>query len=118
MIRLDVRSNIKQLTQGLTQVQREQVPFATALALTRTAQVMQAAQITEMQRVFDRPTPFTLNALFVSPATKRRLEASVYFKDFAPKGTPAGKYLRPQIMGGGRNLKRMERLLQGKGLLP
>lgn len=118
MLKISVQHNIKQLIAGLTNVQREQVPFATALALTRTAQVMKAAQITEMQRVFDRPTPFTLNSLFVYPATKKRLWASVYFKDFAPKGTPAGKYLLPQVQGGGRRMKRTERALQRKGLLP
>jgi hypothetical protein len=73
-----------------------------------------------MGPVFDRPTPYTLNSLFIDPAAARkgRLEAHVYFKDFAPKGTAAGEYLQPEIEGGARTLKRMEFQLRTAGLLP
>ncbi|TXL70114.1 hypothetical protein FHP25_35930 [Vineibacter terrae] len=114
----DIKSNIPNVLKTLTQFQREQVPFATIVAMTRTAQALKEVHITEINRVFDRPTPWTLNGLYVQPATKRRPEAAVYFREFAPKGTPAGKYLRPQMHGGQRRHKGMERLLQGKGLLP
>jgi hypothetical protein len=35
----------------------------------------------EMERVFDRPTPYTLNAVYGSYASKRRLEAHLLLKD-------------------------------------
>ncbi|HEX7127284.1 MAG TPA: hypothetical protein VF406_16120, partial [Thermodesulfobacteriota bacterium] len=95
-----------------------QVRFATAVALTRTAYRAQEQAKLEMQRIFDRPTPFTLNALRVTPARKDRLVAEVGFREFAGKGTPATKYLLPQATGGARPVKRFEKRLQFAGLLP
>jgi hypothetical protein len=95
-----------------------QYQFATALTLTRVGQRVKTAEIAEMKRVFDRPTPFTLKSLYLQGATRSRQEARVWFKDFAPKGTPAGKYLLPEVHGGNRQHKRFEGLLQHAGLLP
>jgi hypothetical protein len=107
----DVKANLARLSsKGWT--------FTTAIALTRTGMRIKGAERDEMSRVFDRPTPFTLNSVYLRPATPARLEAEVYFKDFAPKGTPAGKYLLPQVGGGERDLKRFELRLQHAGLLP
>ena len=55
----------------------------------------QAQIIIAMQLVFDRPTPYTLNSTFVSPATKTKLKAEVKLKDESAKGLPATKYLAP-----------------------
>src|ERR1035441_633525 len=74
-----------------------QLPFATAKALTRTAQLIKAAEVDEMRRVFDRPTPWTLNSVFITPATKDNLIARVWLKQDAAKGTPAAKYLLSEI---------------------
>lgn len=78
--------------------------------LNNTAQDTKAGLKDEMQRVFDRPTPFTLNAL-QTKLDKPNLSVSVGFKDFAGKGTPAGHYLQPQVYGGGRPMKRSETYL-------
>ncbi len=108
---------------GLPELQRalaragNQLPFATALALTRTAEVVKLEERNEMRRVFRSPTPYTLNSLFLKPATKSKLEAWVWVKDESYKGTPATKYLLPQIQGGGRNVKRFERLMQARGYM-
>lgn len=101
-IEFAVASNIKQVQAMLTQTQREQIPFAAVVAMTRTAQAVRDVQLTEMRRVFDRPTPYTMNSLFVQPATKRRPQAAVGFKEFAGKGTPAWKYLGPRRSRVGR----------------
>ncbi len=114
---IDVRADVKDATRDLSLLQRKHIPFATALALTRTAQAAQKEVRAEMPRVLDRPKKFTLNSTFVKPATKRRLEATVGFKDFAAKGTPAGKYLLPQIHGGRRKHKRFERALIRAGIM-
>lgn len=118
VVQLDIRHNVEDIRQQLKTNRTDQLPFAMALALTRTAQRTKAYLIGRMQQVFDRPTPYTLNSLYVVPATKTNLRASVGIKDFAAKGTPAERYLRPEIEGGPRNLKRSERALQAKGLLP
>lgn len=117
MITISVTADINRTLAFLRTNRYDQVPFATALALTRTAQKVKEAEVAAMGQVFDRPTAYTLNSLYVTPATKRNLQANVYFKDFSPKGVEAGKYLRPQIDGGARSQKRFERALVAKGLM-
>src|SRR3546814_8034127 len=53
-------------------------------------------------------------SLYVKPATKTRLYANVYFREFASKGTPAVKYLGPEVYGGKRRVKRSEERRVGK----
>ena len=114
-IRIDGIEGVKTMLNNLSQ---KQIPYATALALTRTAQDVKQAEYAEMQKVFDRPTPYTLQSLYLKPATKQNLESMVYFKDFAGKGTPAKKFLPPEIHGGERRLKRFESALKRIGILP
>lgn len=92
--------------------------FAAAIALTKTAKVAEGVSRAKMRTVFDRPTPYTLNSLFTKPATKSDLVAFVGFREFASKGTPAAKYMFPEVFGGERGQKRSERALSARGLLP
>lgn len=103
----------------LDRLEREQLPFAAALALTRTAQEVQKGVRQEMADVFDRPTRWTLDSLRVQPATKQSLLAVVSLKD-APgaSGRAASKWLKPEIYGGSRNDTATEAALQASGLLP
>ncbi len=114
---INVRSNMAAVVARFRDAPR-QMRYATARALTYTAQDVKAAQVAEMGRVFDRPTPWTLNSVFVRPATKANLSAIVWLKDQASKGTPAEKYLAAQIEGGPRRMKGFERALMRAGLLP
>lgn len=94
---------------------------AIATALTRTALDVKRGLLQQLPKVFDRPTPYTLNSLYTRPATAQRLQASVYFKDDAAasnQGTPATKYLMPEVTGGQRRTKRFEVALQAAGALP
>lgn len=118
MLNIRVTVDIQAATRWLNGLQQEQVPYATAVALTRTAMAVKRAEIAEMKSVFDRPTPYTLNSLYVKPATKKDLRAVVWLKDDTFKGTPASKYLAPEIFGGERKQKRFERSLAAAGLLP
>ncbi|MGD0275913.1 MAG: hypothetical protein ABSB79_07645 [Syntrophales bacterium] len=110
--------------QGLDEVRRslagfrDQLPYAMARSLTQVAVVVKDREVAEMMSVFDRPTPYTLGSLYIKPATKSEQNSWVWMKEFAGKGTPAYKYLYPQIYGGDRQLKRFERALQYKGVLP
>jgi hypothetical protein len=112
-----VRDNIALVERDLTELQAKELPFATALALTKTAQAVQKDIVAEMGRVFDRPVPFTLRGTYVKPAKKNDLDAAVYFRTFAGKGVPAGKYLQAQIYGGVRAQKGAEKALARAGLL-
>jgi len=109
---------IEAVRRTLNALEKNQLPYATALALTRTAQDAKKDLEAEIKRVFDRPTPYTLNSLYVKPATKATLMAMVYLREFAGKGTPATKYMSPNIFGQDRNVKRFERALQRIGILP
>jgi len=102
----------------LTHLQREQIPFATAYALTQTAKKAQAEVEREVPRVFDRPTPFTQKPVRTKPATKRNLTAEVLIKDYAAKGNAAVKWLIAEIKGGPRRPKGFELLLQRAGVMP
>ncbi|MBF0583890.1 MAG: hypothetical protein HQL80_06585 [Magnetococcales bacterium] len=94
-----------------------QIPFATSLALNRTAQVVKEELKREMRSVFDRPTPFVMESLRIIPSDKRHLEAKVWFKN-PPKLRDKEHYLAPQVYGGSRSFKGAERLLQMTGHLP
>ena len=110
-------SEIANLIKSLDQIGKEQIPFATALALTRTAQSAGNHLKAEMQQVFDRPTPWVLNAFKVRPAVKSRMEAEVSIKDVAGRRSQA-KYLRDHITGGERGNKPMEKAMRAAGVLP
>ena len=119
---LNIKDDITKLSNRLSNYQRKQIPFATALALTRTAQGMRREQQRTMRRVFDKPVPFTVGnserggSLAFQPANKKDPvpESRVFFTEFAGKGTPAYKYLTPQIFGGPRRQKRHEIALSNK----
>ena len=124
-MQIDVRVDLKNAERYLQGLRKDQVPFATAYALTQTAKDSQQRIVDDMRRSFDRPKPFTLNGTFVSPATKSRLEATVKLKDGyargggenSKRGTP-DKYLRAQVQGGARRNTAFERMLIHNGLMP
>lgn len=125
-------SGLRERLQTLDRLEREQLPFAAALALTRTAQVVAEDLRAEMRTVFDRPTPATLDSLFIQPATKQKMEALVFIKD-GRSGTAAGgvagqagrwgkgraaiKWLTPEVFGGPRDDKGVEAMLRRRGVL-
>lgn len=111
-----VKADVNDLIRRLN-VLKKDVPFLTAAALTKTAQDIKAAELDVMMRVFDRPTRFTLGALYVKPATKVDLTAVVEFKAGFGKSVPAWRYLGPSVEGGGRAKKGHERALERAGIL-
>lgn len=119
MIVLSVKDSTADILRQLA-VQKGQMPFAAALALTRTAGLVKDAERKDMIDVFDRPTPWTLNSLYVKPATESDLRAFVWLKDerAVSTGTPADKYLTPEIQGGARSLKPFELAFRSAGILP
>lgn len=99
-------------------LEREQLPFAVMQACNATAFEIREVWKRTAPRVFDRPTPMTINAALYRRATKGRLFAEIFLRDEAFKGTPPAKYLQPEVEGGTRRKKRMELLLQAKGMMP
>ncbi|WP_246789267.1 hypothetical protein [Acetobacter nitrogenifigens] len=106
----------------LRALSEKEVPNATAAALNRLAKGASLQVRDRMEEVFDRPTPFTLKGFYAKPARANDLEAWVATRDYAPKGSPAIRYLGPQIRGGRRDMKGIERALSplsgGQFILP
>ncbi|SDV48695.1 hypothetical protein SAMN05216551_105306 [Chitinasiproducens palmae] len=99
------------LNDRLREVVDRKLPYAQRAALNDLATEVRGELVRKMREVFDRPTPYTLNALYLRRATTQQLTAEVGIKDEAYKGTPAAKYLAPQIEGGRRNTKGVENAL-------
>ena len=89
-----------------------------AVAMTRTAKVVQQTAVNLADRYIDgRPTRWTRNATFVKPAKPDRLEVTVGWKDYSSKGVPAAQYLQSISAGGPRLAKPFEKRLRSKGIL-
>lgn len=94
-----------------------QMKFATALALTRTAQRVRDAEVAEMRDVFDRPTPFTLRSVYMKRATPAEPVAEVGISSDSGGFRPATSWLRWQVYGGLRRQTGYERLLTSAGAM-
>lgn len=92
-----------------------QAPYAMARTLTDVAKLDRVALKNEMQAVFDRPTPYTLNSTRFKMATTDNLESMVYFKEAS--ATSSHHYLEPQVYGGTRPLKAFEKRLARAGIM-
>jgi hypothetical protein len=108
--------DLKGLEEALRNFQ-DQIPFASAKALTELAKRVQQKQKDAIATVFDNPNAFTKNSTFYKSASKTDLESKVGFKDTGYYGGQGGHYLTAQIIGGARETKRLERFLTGKGWL-
>ena len=94
-MQIKVTHNLDALARTLG-AQRKQLVFATAVALTRTAQDLQRAVPAELDKTLDNPTDFTKRGTFVLAAKKDKLEAVVGFRD------KQARYMALQIAGGTR----------------
>lgn len=115
---MEIRPKIdgSKVSQALIELEQRHLPFVAALTATRLAQRVKAGTLDVMKRRLDRPTPATMNSLFVKMATKGR-PARVYFKDSWASGIPADAYLQQAVMGGERPHKRFERALISRGIM-
>ena len=97
MIKLDVRLEGFEKTRAMLAGRSKQVRFATAVALTKTADDVKVAIPAALDQALDRPTPFTKQGTFVTRADRASLEAVVGFKD------KQAAYMKFQIAGGVRS---------------
>ena len=113
-----VKSDLEATVSQWARTMGDQMPYATALALTRTAKAAKEEVERQLPSLIDRPTPYTMRGFRLYPATKRRLVAEVDFRETMGSGTQARDYLAPLVFGGPRKLKAFEKSLQRTGLLP
>jgi hypothetical protein len=95
MIHIKVTHNLDAVARAFS-AQRKQIAFATAVALTRTAQDLRAAIPAELDRKLDNPTDFTKRGTYLLAARKDKLQAEVGFRQIQ------ARYMALQIAGGAR----------------
>ncbi len=100
---------MEQLVASIGDIDKKHIPYAVRLAVNRVAELSIPTIKTNMNVVFDRPSPWTLNSLRVKYATSAKPVAVVQHKDISGRGTSASKYLRPNIEGGTRSKKSSEK---------
>ncbi|QJD58188.1 hypothetical protein HG264_04275 [Pseudomonas sp. gcc21] len=107
--------------QALNQLGPARSGRALAQALNETVKVAEQELRGQAQSVFDRPTPFTLNAFRITYAKPSNPEAAVWVKD-EKSGSSGGQapedWFAPQVYGGPREVKASERWLRQAGILP
>lgn len=106
---------------------RHKMPSVVARGLTKTAVDVQEKLRQELPAYIDRPTPYTLRSIIVSPAQKSReiLQAVVGFASPGERtilGPDDGNksHMIPQVYGGSRPMKDSEKTLTflGANILP
>ncbi|MEP2782334.1 MAG: hypothetical protein ABJO67_03390 [Pseudoruegeria sp.] len=102
------KADLQKFERRMKSIVGRDVPEIQRLALNDMAFAALAENKVLMKRVFDKPTPFTLNSFYVEKATKEKLTAVLQRKDFQ-----SGKhYLEVQQKGGRRKMGGFEKLLQ------
>ncbi len=98
-MRIEVKDNIKEVTKGMSSIQKKQIPFAAMLALNDTAFALHKTYKAQTKQKFDDPTSFTQKGFRVQKARKTHLEAIV----FVTKNRE--DYMELQVDGGTRHPK-------------
>lgn len=106
---ISIKSDVDKMVKQLTYIQREQVPFATALTLTALAWSGRRATQAEMERKLHKPGRFAVRTINIDKATKRAPVARVKVKDLHAFGH--------LFTGGGRDQKPYEHFLISKGYM-
>jgi hypothetical protein len=114
---INISDNLREVTADLTRLERDQAPFATAVAMTRTVKAIEADLRKDLVSTFDKPTPWVAKGTFATSATKRELTAEVGMRDKGGKSTPA-LYMREHFSGRERGAKPFERVFHRIGFLP
>lgn len=115
---LSVRDNIKEVQRELSAIARDQLPFASAVAITRTAKILDRELAQEVKAELDNPTPYIAKATFSTSAKKQDLNATVGIRDQASRGASPAQYVQEHFSGDNRGMKPYEVALQSIGALP
>lgn len=98
-MKIDVKTNIKEVTKGLTKIQKKQIPFATMLALNDTAFAIHKTMKAQTKQKFKHASNYTQKAFRVEKAKKTHLTAVVFVDK------KREDYFKLQVDGGTRTPK-------------
>lgn len=111
-------TDLKALQRHFTTLSSKNIRYSVANAMTASAKSAQAALRAQMDsKIKGGAVPFTRNSTYVRFARPTDLTAEVGFKQYATKGTAAGRYLQYASRGGQRVAKSSERQLRSAGLI-
>jgi len=104
-MKIDIKTNIKEVTKDLSRTQKKQIPFATAMAINSTLGIGRGNTGKKLDKVLgqqmkaklDKPRPQTTKAFYRQGATKSKLTGVLGFVDWA------AKFMHFQIEGGQRS---------------
>lgn len=111
------QAQIQKLISGILNFSKNVEPKIESNTLNKIAYKSRARLKEHMAAVFDRPTPFTLNSVFLKIATPQNAQVKVWIRDEASKGNAPFKYLTVEGQGGQRPQKAFERALVEAGIL-
>jgi hypothetical protein len=94
---LSLKTNLRDVIGWTQRLHSEQIPFATAVALTETVRDVQSAMPSAVEQAFEGgAVEFTKRGFYITPARKDRLTAVVGAK------AKQAEYIYHQVEGGGR----------------
>ncbi|WP_445287685.1 hypothetical protein [Variovorax atrisoli] len=118
-MRLELRLNgLGEVRETLAKLSGKQARTAYAAALNDAGFQVRRAMRNELSSVFDRPTPYVVNSVFVRQATAERLSVAIEPTYYGGKGIDPQQILQAQEFGGARRDKRSEVALRRAGILP
>ena len=117
MMQITVTTDFSKANKLLAQLSGSQIRIATAKALTDAAFEARKVVQQEMDRSFDRVTPYIRRSITVKPATPDNLLAIVEPRYQGGKGIDPQNVLQAEVFGGQRKHKGSERALMRVGIL-
>lgn len=110
---------MEEMISRLSDLGRNQLPFATASAITKTAKSVEQKLQDDMSSVFKSASPYVKRSTFSTYANKRELTSTVGLKDIKPSnGTAPSLLLKEHFTGGLRGRKPFEKAIEMLGDLP
>jgi hypothetical protein len=110
---------VEELKRSLSDIGQKQLPYATALAITRTAKSVEQRLLADMSSAFKPASPYVAHSTFSTAATKQNLTATIGLKDIKPAGgTAPSVLLKENFSGGLRGNKPFEKAIASLGGLP
>jgi hypothetical protein len=116
-MQLTVKTDFSKALRLMARLSGPELRMATAKALTDAAFEGRKAVQSEMDRSFDRVTPYIRRSITVSPARPDKLEAVVAPRYQGGKGVDPQNVLRATVFGGARKQKASEKAFARVGIL-
>ncbi len=108
-----------ELKKTLGEMGSRQLPFATAISITRVAKSVESRLLADMAGAFKSASPYVARSTFSTSATTQNLTATVGLKDIKPaNGTAPSVLLKEHFTSGLRGHKPFEKAIASIGGLP